>query len=109
MCFFFLFCKSTINFVYLICVDGAAGNHVALSDVNHGVAKVYKNQVENEAKELFLPFRAFCTRKEVSLLYYAISFSFSSFNCFLSLPLVLFIYLTLGLSFSFGRFSSLMI
>ncbi|KAI8565900.1 hypothetical protein RHMOL_Rhmol03G0297000 [Rhododendron molle] len=42
-----------------------AGNHVALSDVNHGVAKVYKNQVENEAKELFLPFRAFCTRKEI--------------------------------------------
>ncbi|KAI8565901.1 hypothetical protein RHMOL_Rhmol03G0297000 [Rhododendron molle] len=42
-----------------------SGNHVALSDVNHGVAKVYKNQVENEAKELFLPFRAFCTRKEI--------------------------------------------
>ncbi|KAH7853318.1 hypothetical protein Vadar_001138 [Vaccinium darrowii] len=42
-----------------------SGNYVAMSDVNHGVAKVYKNQVDNDAKELFLPFRAFCTRKEI--------------------------------------------
>lgn len=54
-----------ILFVLCVVVD-SAGNYVAMSDVNHGVAKVYKNQVDNDAKELFLPFRAFCTRKEVS-------------------------------------------
>ncbi|XP_028068331.1 U-box domain-containing protein 34-like [Camellia sinensis] len=42
------------------------GNHVAVSDVNDGVAKAFKTQVDNQAKELFLPFRAFCTRKDVS-------------------------------------------
>ncbi|XAR63774.1 Non-specific serine/threonine protein kinase [Bertholletia excelsa] len=41
------------------------GNHVALSDVNDGVAKAFKHQIDNQAKELFLPFRAFCTRKEI--------------------------------------------
>ncbi|KAL7168703.1 hypothetical protein ACSBR2_039032 [Camellia fascicularis] len=41
------------------------GNHVALSDVNDGVAKAFKTQVDNQAKELFLPFRAFCTRKDI--------------------------------------------
>ncbi|CAL5387562.1 unnamed protein product [Camellia sinensis] len=34
---------------------------VSLSDVHDGVAKAFKNQVDNQAKELFLPFRAFCT------------------------------------------------
>ncbi|KAG5559749.1 hypothetical protein RHGRI_009304 [Rhododendron griersonianum] len=56
--------QSLLHIVSHTTVD-CTGNHVALSDVNHGVAKVYKNQVENEAKELFLPFRAFCTRKEI--------------------------------------------
>ncbi|KAH7849685.1 hypothetical protein Vadar_021503 [Vaccinium darrowii] len=37
----------------------------ALSDVNDGVAKAFKAQVDNQAKELFLPFRAFCTRKNI--------------------------------------------
>ncbi|KAL7246674.1 hypothetical protein ACSBR2_001725 [Camellia fascicularis] len=41
------------------------GIHVSLSDVNDGVAKAFKNQVDNQAKELFLPFRAFCTRKDI--------------------------------------------
>ncbi|KAG5564894.1 hypothetical protein RHGRI_000931 [Rhododendron griersonianum] len=41
------------------------GNHVAVSDVNDGVAKAFKTQVDNQAKELFLPFRAFCTRKDI--------------------------------------------
>ncbi|KAL6977908.1 non-specific serine,threonine protein kinase [Sarracenia purpurea var. burkii] len=42
-----------------------AGSHVSLSDVNDGVAKAYKTQVDNQARELFLPFRAFCTRKDI--------------------------------------------
>ncbi|KAH7850274.1 hypothetical protein Vadar_030173 [Vaccinium darrowii] len=41
------------------------GSHVAVSDVNDGVAKAFKAQVDNQAKELFLPFRAFCTRKDI--------------------------------------------
>lgn len=50
----------------LISLIYAVGNHVAVSDVNDGVAKAFKTQVDNQAKELFLPFRAFCTRKDVS-------------------------------------------
>ncbi|KAF5954767.1 hypothetical protein HYC85_007623 [Camellia sinensis] len=41
------------------------GIQVSLSDVHDGVAKAFKNQVDNQAKELFLPFRAFCTRKDI--------------------------------------------
>ncbi|PSS01583.1 Serine/threonine-protein kinase [Actinidia chinensis var. chinensis] len=41
------------------------GNHVSLTDVNDGVAKAFKTQVDNQARELFLPFRAFCTRKDI--------------------------------------------
>ncbi|KAA8535864.1 hypothetical protein F0562_030816 [Nyssa sinensis] len=41
------------------------GNNVALSDVNEDVAKAYKYQLDNQAKELFLPFRCFCTRKDI--------------------------------------------
>ncbi|KAH7848284.1 hypothetical protein Vadar_000660 [Vaccinium darrowii] len=41
------------------------GSHVAVSDVNDGVAKAFEAQVDNQAKELFLPFCAFCTRKDI--------------------------------------------
>ncbi|XWS52331.1 hypothetical protein CRYUN_Cryun11dG0058600 [Craigia yunnanensis] len=41
------------------------GNHVNISDVNNDVAKAYKQQLENQAKEVFLPFRCFCSRKDI--------------------------------------------
>ncbi|XP_057497371.1 U-box domain-containing protein 52 [Actinidia eriantha] len=46
-------------------IPTALGNHVALSNVNDGVAKAFKNQVDHQTKELFLSFRAFCMRKNV--------------------------------------------
>ncbi|KAH7848367.1 hypothetical protein Vadar_001994 [Vaccinium darrowii] len=41
------------------------GSQVAVFDVNDGVAKAFKAQVDNQAKLLFLPFHAFCTRKDI--------------------------------------------
>ncbi|KAK6272866.1 hypothetical protein POUND7_009949 [Theobroma cacao] len=41
------------------------GNHVNISDVNDDVAKAYKQQLDNQAKEVFLPFRCFCSRKDI--------------------------------------------
>ncbi|KAF8033634.1 hypothetical protein BT93_C0037 [Corymbia citriodora subsp. variegata] len=41
------------------------GSHVAISDMNDDVARVYRQQNENHAKEIFLPFRCFCSRKEI--------------------------------------------
>lgn len=38
-----------------------------MSEVKEDVAKVYRKQLEAQAKELFLPFRCFCTKKAVSL------------------------------------------
>ncbi|XP_059635766.1 U-box domain-containing protein 35-like [Cornus florida] len=35
------------------------------SDGNNGVARVYKSQVADQAGEFFLPFRCFCTRKNI--------------------------------------------
>lgn len=49
----------------IILIAHAAGNHVNISDVNDDVAKAYKQQLENQAKEVFLPFRCFCSRKDV--------------------------------------------
>ena len=43
----------------------AAGNDVNISDVNDDVAKAYKQQLDDQAKEVFLPFRCFCSRKDV--------------------------------------------
>ncbi|CAK9165942.1 unnamed protein product [Ilex paraguariensis] len=48
-------------------IPTSMGNHVALSDVSDEVAKAYKDQVDNQAKELFLPFRCFCTRKDIQV------------------------------------------
>ncbi|KAK3000369.1 hypothetical protein RJ639_020410, partial [Escallonia herrerae] len=41
------------------------GNHVSLSEVSDEVARAYKSQVDSQAKDLFLPFRIFCTRKDI--------------------------------------------
>ncbi|XVF19100.1 hypothetical protein REPUB_Repub11eG0081100 [Reevesia pubescens] len=43
----------------------ATGNHVRISDVDDDVAKAYKKQLESQAKEVFLPFRCLCSRKDV--------------------------------------------
>lgn len=45
-----------------------------MTDVNDEVAKAYKQQLESQAKEVFLPFRCFCSRKDVRT-----SFPFLSF------------------------------
>ncbi|KAL1059733.1 hypothetical protein V6Z11_1Z012100 [Gossypium hirsutum] len=42
-----------------------SGSHVKMSDVNDEVAKAYKQQLESQAKEVFLPFRCFCSRKDI--------------------------------------------
>ncbi|XP_038699530.1 U-box domain-containing protein 35-like [Tripterygium wilfordii] len=42
-----------------------SGNHVSISDANDDVAKNIKLQLENQAREIFLPFRCFCTRKDI--------------------------------------------
>ncbi|XVE71949.1 hypothetical protein DITRI_Ditri10aG0191900 [Diplodiscus trichospermus] len=41
------------------------GNHVNISDVNDDVAKAYQKQLDNQAREVFLPFRCFCSRKDI--------------------------------------------
>ncbi|KAL4281218.1 hypothetical protein GQ457_03G044780 [Hibiscus cannabinus] len=46
-------------------VPNPSGSHVKISDVNDQVAKAYKQQVETQAKEVFLPFRCFCSRKDI--------------------------------------------
>lgn len=44
--------------IYLL---GAVGGH----GVSEDVARAHKQQLENQVKELFLPYRCFCTRKDV--------------------------------------------
>ncbi|XP_034699939.1 U-box domain-containing protein 52-like [Vitis riparia] len=46
-------------------IPNPLGNQVAISDVNEDVARAYKQQLDNQARELFLPFRCFCTRKDI--------------------------------------------
>ncbi|KAJ4957677.1 hypothetical protein NE237_024788 [Protea cynaroides] len=46
-------------------IPGPMGNHVAISAVKDNVALAYKSQLEAQTKELFLPFRCFCTRKDI--------------------------------------------
>ncbi|GLT28657.1 hypothetical protein SLA2020_035720 [Shorea laevis] len=41
------------------------GNHVSITNVNDDVARTYKQQLDNQAREVFLPFRCFCTRKDI--------------------------------------------
>lgn len=63
--FFFARILVSISINIFSCMH-TAGNSVAISKVNNEVARIYKQQVDNQAKELFVPFRCFCTRKEVS-------------------------------------------
>lgn len=58
-----LISKFLLFFSYYV----AAGRTVSMSEVKEEVAKVYKKQLDAQAKELFLPFRCFCTKKAVSL------------------------------------------
>ncbi|KAF3437275.1 hypothetical protein FNV43_RR20028 [Rhamnella rubrinervis] len=46
-------------------VPSPTGSFVSMSDVSDDVARNYKQQIENQAKDLFLPFRCFCTRKDI--------------------------------------------
>ncbi|KAK8581579.1 hypothetical protein V6N12_071797 [Hibiscus sabdariffa] len=46
-------------------IPNPSGSHVKISDVNDQVAKAYKQQVESQAKEVFLPFRCFLSRKDI--------------------------------------------
>ncbi|GMI81080.1 hypothetical protein like AT2G24370 [Hibiscus trionum] len=46
-------------------IPNPSGSHVKISDVNDQVAQAYKQQVESQAKEVFLPFRCFCSRKNI--------------------------------------------
>ncbi|KAA3464094.1 U-box domain-containing protein 35-like isoform X3 [Gossypium australe] len=43
-----------------------AGLLTNISKVNDDVAKAYMQQVDNQAKEVFLPFRCFCSRKDIT-------------------------------------------
>ncbi|KAL6137795.1 hypothetical protein ACLB2K_063084 [Fragaria x ananassa] len=47
-------------------VPNQSGSSVSMSDVKEDVAKVYRKQLEAQAKELFLPFRCFCTKKAIN-------------------------------------------
>ncbi|KAL5836266.1 hypothetical protein ACOSQ4_015763 [Xanthoceras sorbifolium] len=42
-----------------------SGNAVSISNVNDEVARAYKQQLENQTREMFLPFRCFCTQKAI--------------------------------------------
>ncbi|EXC12822.1 U-box domain-containing protein 35 [Morus notabilis] len=46
-------------------VPNPFGNFVSVNEVSEDVARTYKQQLENQAKDLFLPFRCFCTRKDI--------------------------------------------
>ncbi|XP_043712074.1 U-box domain-containing protein 35 isoform X2 [Telopea speciosissima] len=46
-------------------IPGPMGNHVSISDVRDNVASAYRSQLDAQNRELFLPFRCFCTRKDV--------------------------------------------
>ncbi|KAJ6435960.1 hypothetical protein OIU84_001066 [Salix udensis] len=41
------------------------GNNFSINEVSDEVARAYSKQVDSQAKDLFLPFRCFCTRKEI--------------------------------------------
>ncbi|XP_048329704.1 U-box domain-containing protein 35 [Ziziphus jujuba] len=46
-------------------IPSPMGSFVSMSDVSEDVARTYSKQIENQAKDLFLPFRCFCTRKDI--------------------------------------------
>ncbi|ERN12552.1 U-box domain-containing protein 35 isoform X1 [Amborella trichopoda] len=41
------------------------GNHVSISEVSEEVASAFREQMEAQIRELLMPFRCFCTRKDV--------------------------------------------
>ncbi|XP_010252203.1 PREDICTED: U-box domain-containing protein 35-like isoform X2 [Nelumbo nucifera] len=41
------------------------GSQVSISDVRDDVASTYRQEQDGQTKELFLPFRCFCTRKDI--------------------------------------------
>ncbi|XP_068638498.1 U-box domain-containing protein 52-like [Aristolochia californica] len=43
----------------------AVGNQVSISDVNDTVASAIRQDMNSQTKEMFLPFRCFCTRKDI--------------------------------------------
>ncbi|XP_042492007.1 U-box domain-containing protein 35-like isoform X2 [Macadamia integrifolia] len=46
-------------------IPGPMGNHVSISDVKDNVASAYKSQLDAQTRELFLPFRCYCIRKDI--------------------------------------------
>ncbi|KAK4853696.1 hypothetical protein QYF36_013115 [Acer negundo] len=42
-----------------------SGISVSISNVNEDVARTYHKQLENQTRELFLPFRCFCSQKDI--------------------------------------------
>ncbi|XP_058113492.1 U-box domain-containing protein 35-like isoform X2 [Magnolia sinica] len=46
-------------------VPNPTGSNVSISEVNDEVASTYRRQLDAQTKELFQPFRCFCTRKEI--------------------------------------------
>ncbi|KAM6570584.1 hypothetical protein CsatB_018569 [Cannabis sativa] len=46
-------------------VPNPFGHFISVHEVSEDVARNYKQQLENQAKDLFLPFRCFCTRKDI--------------------------------------------
>ncbi|GMJ07168.1 hypothetical protein like AT2G24370 [Hibiscus trionum] len=43
------------------------GHHMNISNADDDVSKAYKQQLDNQAKEVFLPFRCFCSRKDLTI------------------------------------------
>ncbi|KAE8665082.1 putative LRR receptor-like serine/threonine-protein kinase RLK-like [Hibiscus syriacus] len=47
-------------------VPSPSGNYMNMSNVNEEFSKAYKQQLEHQAREIFLPFRCFCSRKDIT-------------------------------------------
>ncbi|KAJ4981023.1 hypothetical protein NE237_031860 [Protea cynaroides] len=63
-------------------IPGPMGNHVAFNNIKDNVALANKSQHEAQTRELFLPFRCFCTRKDVGIKALSMLFFFSRFIIF---------------------------
>ncbi|XP_019054017.1 PREDICTED: U-box domain-containing protein 35-like [Nelumbo nucifera] len=46
-------------------IPNPMGSHVSITDVREDVASAYRREQDSQTKELFLPFRCFCTRKDI--------------------------------------------
>ncbi|KAE8705675.1 putative LRR receptor-like serine/threonine-protein kinase RLK-like [Hibiscus syriacus] len=47
-------------------IPSSSGNYTNISNVNEEFSKAYKQQLEHQAREIFLPFRCFCSRKDIT-------------------------------------------